>query len=137
VKIRARRGFATEQASKSNLSEVDPIAIDHALFCKDGFVGRANVNGSVRVEAKDKGTRKMSHVTYEVVEHDGGWAYKVGDVFSESFASKKLALAAARRAALEQRAPGESGIITYEDKSGHWRDEDAKGTDRPDTEVKG
>jgi hypothetical protein len=31
-------------------------------------------------------TRKisiMSHVTYTVVEHDGGWTYKVGDVFSE------------------------------------------------------
>ncbi len=30
----------------------------------------------------------MSHVTYTVVEHDGGWAYKLGDVFSETFASK-------------------------------------------------
>ena len=28
----------------------------------------------------------MSHGIYQVVEHDGGWAYKVGDVFSESFA---------------------------------------------------
>lgn len=27
----------------------------------------------------------MVHVRYEVVEHDGGFAYKVGDVFSETF----------------------------------------------------
>ncbi len=27
----------------------------------------------------------MSHVTYTIVEHDGGWAYKAGDVFSETF----------------------------------------------------
>ena len=26
----------------------------------------------------------MTHVTYEIVEHDGGWAYKLGDVFSEA-----------------------------------------------------
>ena len=27
----------------------------------------------------------MSEVTYEIVEHDGGWAYKVAGVFSEPF----------------------------------------------------
>jgi hypothetical protein len=41
----------------------------------------------------------MSHVTYTVVEHDGGWAYKVGDVFSETFLSRQAAHAAAERAA--------------------------------------
>ena len=48
----------------------------------------------------------MSHVTYAVVEHDGGWAYKVGDVFSETFRTREAAHAAAARAAEEQRAPG-------------------------------
>ena len=48
----------------------------------------------------------MSHVTYTVVEHDGGWAYKVGDVFSETFPTHEAAHAAAARAAQEQRAPG-------------------------------
>jgi hypothetical protein len=47
----------------------------------------------------------MSHVTYTVVEHDGGWAYKVGDVFSETFPTRETAHAAAERAAQEQRAP--------------------------------
>ena len=60
----------------------------------------------------------MSHVTYAVVEHDGGWAYKVGDVFSETFATREAAHAAAARAAQEQRTPGQGGPIEYEDSSG-------------------
>ncbi len=78
----------------------------------------------------------MSHVTYVVVEHDGGWAYKVGDVFSETFPSRKEAHAAAERVAQEQRVPGQSGAIEYEDSSGRWHEEQEKGDDRPDTDVK-
>src|ERR1700716_876044 len=51
----------------------------------------------------------MSHVTYKVVEHDGGWAYTVSGVFSEPFPTHAMALAAARRAAAEQRVPGRPG----------------------------
>jgi hypothetical protein len=29
----------------------------------------------------------MSHVTYKIVQHDGGWAYTVDGVFSEPFAN--------------------------------------------------
>jgi hypothetical protein len=79
----------------------------------------------------------MSHVTYQIVQHDGAWAYKVGDVFSESFATKELARAAAQRAAREQRTPGESEPIEYEDSSGHWHVEEAGGGDRPETDVEG
>ena len=78
----------------------------------------------------------MTHVSYVVVEHDGGWAYKVGDVFSETFPTHALAHAAAARAAQEQRTPGETAGIEYEDPSGRWHDEVARGTDRPDTGVK-
>jgi hypothetical protein len=78
----------------------------------------------------------MSHVIYQIIEHDGGWAYKAGDVFSETFPSKELAQKAAHRAAREQRAPGSDVTIEFEDRDGKWHDEDAKGTDRPDTEVK-
>jgi Uncharacterized protein conserved in bacteria (DUF2188) len=77
----------------------------------------------------------MAHVTYRIVRHDEGWAYKVGDTFSERFPTHAAALEAARRAAEEQRAPGESHIIEYEDEKGRWRTESASGTDRPDTEV--
>src|SRR5579871_6086276 len=39
--------------------------------------------------------RLMAKITYTIVEHDGGWAYKVGDVFSETFPSHDAAHKAA------------------------------------------
>jgi hypothetical protein len=77
----------------------------------------------------------MAHVTYKVVRHEDGWAYTVNGVFSESFPSHAEALAAARNAAAEQRAPGESGTIEYEDANGRWHTELALGSDRPETDV--
>ena len=78
----------------------------------------------------------MTRVIYQVVEHDGGWAYKVGDVFSETFPTHEAAHDAAARAAGEQRVPGESGAIEYEDPAGQWHEETARGDDRPESEVK-
>lgn len=77
----------------------------------------------------------MTDITYTIVEHDGGWAYKLGEVFSETFASHDAALAAAKRAAGEQRVSGETTGITYEDAKGQWREEIAAGDDRPTTHV--
>jgi uncharacterized protein DUF2188 len=77
----------------------------------------------------------MAHVTYEVVEHDGGWAYKVGDVFSERFASHAEAHAAAAAAAQRQQVGGTTEAIEYEDAKGKWHVELADGGDRPDTDV--
>ncbi len=77
----------------------------------------------------------MVKVVYRVVKHDDGWAYKVGDVFSEPFPTHDEALAAARRAAGEQRVAGETAGISWEDANGRWHDELAAGTDRPNTEV--
>lgn len=34
----------------------------------------------------------MSRISYEIVEHDGGWAYKVGGTYSETFASRSDAV---------------------------------------------
>ena len=48
-------------------------------------------------------------ITYEIIEHDGGWAYKVGGTYSEG--------------------------IEYEDTSGKWHHEVAEGTDRPEADV--
>ena len=79
----------------------------------------------------------MSKVTYEIVEHDGGWAYRAEGVFSETFPTHDLARQAAERAAGEQRVPGETRGISFEDKEGHWHDELSEGGDRPNTEVKG
>jgi hypothetical protein len=78
----------------------------------------------------------MSHVTYEIVQHDGGWAYKVDGVYSEPFPTHAEALAAAKAAAEEQRVPGYSEVIEYEDAKGKWHTENASGSDRPDTDVK-
>jgi hypothetical protein len=79
----------------------------------------------------------MSKITYEIVEHDGGWAYRVDGVYSETFPSRDAARHAAERAAREQVVPGATTGIVYEDKSGNWHSEVAKGDDRPETEVKG
>lgn len=79
----------------------------------------------------------MSKVTYQIVEHDGGWAYKVDDVFSETFPTHDAALEAAQIAAREQEQPGETTDISWEDEKGRWHDETAQGDDRPTTEVEG
>ena len=79
----------------------------------------------------------MIKITYEIVEHDGGWAYKVGDVFSEPFPSHDDARRAAERAAHEQVVPGDSTGISFEDREGRWHEELSTGSDRPQTEVKG
>ena len=78
----------------------------------------------------------MSHVTYKIVQHDEGWAYKVDGVFSEPFPTHAAALAAAKRAAEEQRVPGRTEVIEYEDENGRWHTETARGSDRPATDVK-
>jgi hypothetical protein len=77
----------------------------------------------------------VSKVVYEVVEHDGGWAYKVGDVLSEPFRTHAEAHEAAAAAAERQRHAGKTEGIEYEDKAGNWHQELAEGTDRPDTEL--
>ena len=78
----------------------------------------------------------MSEVTYEIVEHDGGWAYKVDGAFSEPFPTHAAALKAAQAAAAEQKTPGQTEEIEYEDEQGKWHTETARGSDRPDTRIK-
>jgi hypothetical protein len=78
----------------------------------------------------------MAHVTYKIVQHDDGWAYTVDGVFSEAFPTHEGALEAARRAAAEQRVPGHTEAIEWEDADGKWHSETASGRDRPDTDVK-
>ncbi len=74
-------------------------------------------------------------VTYEVVEHDGGWAYRVKDVYSETFPSHDRALDAARKASQRQHLGGLSTAISYQDRESRWHTEMVDGNDRPDTEV--
>lgn len=77
----------------------------------------------------------MAHVTYDIVEHDGGFAYKVGDVFSETFPTHQAAHDAAAAAAERQQLGGTTEAIQYQDRDGKWHEELAEGGDRPETGV--
>jgi len=79
----------------------------------------------------------VTKIHYRVVEHGGGWAYKLGDVFSEAFPSRAAALSVARRVAVEQHVPGRSAYIEFQDETGRWRTEFSAGDDRPDADVVG
>jgi hypothetical protein len=79
----------------------------------------------------------MAKLTYEIVKHDGGWAYRVDETFSESFPSHDAARKAAELAAKEQAQPGDSVEISFEDKQGKWHAEISSGKDRPDVDVEG
>jgi hypothetical protein len=79
----------------------------------------------------------MTKIKYEIVRHDGGWSYRVDETYSETFATHDDAREAALSAAKEQGAVGEATLISYEDKSGRWHDEESPGDDRPEVEVEG
>lgn len=77
----------------------------------------------------------MTHIIYRIVPHDGGWAYKLGDSFSETFATHDAARAAAAVVSREQQVPDRTSWIEFEDSSGQWITERADGHDRPETTV--
>ena len=79
----------------------------------------------------------MSKLTYQIVQHDSGWAYRADGVYSETYPTHDAARRAAERAAAEQRVAGDEVGITYEDERGRWHEEIAEGDDRPETDVKG
>lgn len=78
----------------------------------------------------------MKLITYRIQQHDGGWAYRLGDTWSETYPTHIGAALAARRAAAEQKVPDEDAYIEYENEDGEWITERADGHDRPLTEVK-
>jgi len=77
----------------------------------------------------------MSEVHYKIVEHDGGWTYKLGDVFAETFRTHDEAMAAAKVVAQEQQLGGETVPISWQDADGVWHEETAQGDDRPSADV--
>lgn len=74
-------------------------------------------------------------VTYHVAEHDGGFGYRLGDVWSETFPDHESALAAAKSAAARQQLGGEDAEISFQLSDGRWQTERADGGVRPATEV--
>lgn len=79
----------------------------------------------------------MVDVIYRIVQHADGWAYKLGETFSETFPTRDAAKTAAHRAAAEQHVVGETRGISWEDESGRWHEEISDGSDRPDARVEG
>jgi hypothetical protein len=79
----------------------------------------------------------MSKITYEIVPHDGGWAYRANGTYSESFPTHDAARKAAERVAQEQKLKGDTTPISYEDDKGKWHNEVSSGGDRPETDVEG
>jgi hypothetical protein len=77
----------------------------------------------------------MARVVYKIVRHENGWAYEARGSFSETFPTRKAALEAAKRAAGEQKVPGETVGIEYETEDGVWHRELDSGSDRPQTSV--
>ncbi len=75
------------------------------------------------------------HIRYHVAPHENGWAYKLDDVWSETFPTHGDALAAAQIAAERQQVAGKDAHIVYETADYRWKAEDVLGTDRPEIEV--
>ena len=78
----------------------------------------------------------MSKIVYEIIQHDGGWAFKLGDTISETFRSHDAAYAAAKRVAAEQMRPDQTVGISWEDERGRWHDELSAGDDRPEVDIR-
>lgn len=75
------------------------------------------------------------HINYHIGPHDGGFAYRLDDVWSEPFNTHDDALTAARIAAQRQQIAGRDTEIAFETTDGEWHREYSLGTDRPETEV--
>jgi Uncharacterized protein conserved in bacteria (DUF2188) len=77
----------------------------------------------------------MVKLTYEIVPHDEGWAYRLNGAYSERFSSHDEALEAARIVVKELSLADEPVRIIYQDESGKWRAEMSGGDDRPEVEI--
>lgn len=77
----------------------------------------------------------MAQIHYRVVPHDGGFAYTMNGAFSEPYRTREAALAAAKRVAEEQRVPGDTHLIEYQDEKGRWHREVSEALDRPEADV--
>ena len=77
----------------------------------------------------------MVKFVYEIVPHDGGWAYRAGGAYSETFATHDEALEAVRIVMAEQQLGDEPVTISYQNEEGKWVEEYSDGGDRPEVEV--
>ena len=55
----------------------------------------------------------MADITYQVVPHDSGWAYKLGDTLSETYATADEAINHAKDAASRQKIGDGDVLLAY------------------------
>jgi hypothetical protein len=66
-----------------------PRALRHQACLQNARSG-----GKSAASSYGSGADSMANIHYRIVAHDGGWAYKLNDVFSEPFPSKAAAFLA-------------------------------------------
>ena len=59
-------------------------------------------------------------VRYYIVRHEGSWAYKMGDSYSETFPNRDHAIVAALTAVDEASDQGTDGRVLVQDETGRW-----------------
>ncbi|MBX5046857.1 DUF2188 domain-containing protein [Rhizobium lentis] len=62
----------------------------------------------------------MADITYQVVPHDNGWAYKLGDTLSETYATAEEAIDHAKDAASRQKIGDGEALLAYPAPDGGW-----------------
>ncbi|MBY5404571.1 DUF2188 domain-containing protein [Rhizobium sp. WSM1274] len=62
----------------------------------------------------------MADITYQVVPHDNGWAYKLGDTLSETYATADEAIIHAKDAASRQKIGDGDALLAYPAPDGGW-----------------
>lgn len=64
----------------------------------------------------------MADITYQIVPHDNGWAYKLGETLSEPYATAEQAMDRARNAAARQKIGGGDALLAYPAPDGNgWK----------------
>jgi hypothetical protein len=63
----------------------------------------------------------MVDITYQIVPHDEGWAYKLGDTLSETYSSAEEAADRARSAAARQKIGDGDATLAYPAPDGGWK----------------
>jgi hypothetical protein len=79
----------------------------------------------------------MTRITYQIIRHRGGWAYRVDDTLSETFPTHAGAWLAADHAAREQCDPGTTTVISYEHRNGRWNYERTGAKEQPQIQRRG
>jgi hypothetical protein len=62
----------------------------------------------------------MADITYQVLPHDNGWAYKLGNTLSETYPTADEAIVHAKDAASRQKIGDGDALLAYPAPDGGW-----------------